>query len=202
VSLRGPAARLVRDERGIGVIELLVVLSILVTVIGMAATLFASSMKAEVDLSERVQAQEQARIALEFLRRDVHCATTIVSNVSDSGARVVLTLPAGCPSGSPSVETTFTWCARANGSADRNVVYRASGNVANCATGTGVTWADYLTSSDVFAVRTGGTKLPKLCVRLTVDLKPADSNRRFRLRDELVLRNTSRTTGAETPCPL
>jgi hypothetical protein len=54
--------------------------------------------------------------------------------------------------------------------------------------------ADYLTSATPFTYITQTTSsLAKLGVQLDVNLTPTKPERRFRLHDEFVLRNSSRT---------
>ena len=62
------------DSRGIALTEMIVVLAILVVVLTALTQLFVSASTAEVDMSNRVQAQQDARLALDKLRREIHCA--------------------------------------------------------------------------------------------------------------------------------
>ena len=66
--------RLVRDERGYSMIELLTVMSIMGVVLGGLTTVFASGSKAELDMNRRFQAQSAGRVALDKLRKEIHCA--------------------------------------------------------------------------------------------------------------------------------
>ena len=59
--------------------------------------------------------------------------------------------------------------------------------------GTGVKVADYLTSPSPFTyVAQNTTSLAKLSVSFDVNLTPTKAERRFRLQDDLVLRNSTR----------
>ena len=62
------------DSRGFALTEMIVVLAILVVVLTALTQLFVSASTAEVDMSKRVQAQQDARLALDSLRREIHCA--------------------------------------------------------------------------------------------------------------------------------
>jgi prepilin-type N-terminal cleavage/methylation domain-containing protein len=187
---------LVRDERGYSLIELLTALAILLTVMVTLTTLMVSATKSEVDLTQRVQAQQEARLALEAMRRDVHCASSWTgATVGTPSNFVTFTLPSGCPSAVGG--TQFTWCT--NGSGSRWALLRVPGTTCNPAAGRKE--ADYLTNQNAFTLTQGGGKLDRLCVNFPVDLDPADARQAYHLKDELVLRNSSRTTGTEVACP-
>lgn len=186
--------RLCNDERGFSLIEMLTALAILLTIVGTLTTLMVSATKSEVDLTERVKAQQEARLALEGMRRDVHCASAITFTSAES---VTLTLSTGCPSASGG--TTFTWCTSpVPGSSDRFTLHRIT--AATCDLGTSGIMrrqtADYLRQSDVFLLKEEVNKLDKLCVVFAVDTDPGDSKRTYQLKDELVLRNSARNTAS------
>ena len=58
---------------------MIVVLAILVVVLTALTQLFVSASTAEVDMSKRVQAQQDARLALDSLRREIHCAKAVTA---------------------------------------------------------------------------------------------------------------------------
>ena len=68
--LRG---RLGRDD-GYTLIELLTVMAILVIVLAPLSTSFASGMVQQASQSRREQAYANARVALQRMRLDIHCA--------------------------------------------------------------------------------------------------------------------------------
>jgi len=185
--------RLRREESGFSLIEMLAAMAILLTIVGTLTTLMVSATSSEVDLTMRVRAQQEARLAVEAMRRDVHCASAITVT---SFASVTLTLPAGCPSAIGG--TTFTWCT--SGSGSRFALRRIVGApLPGTCTG-GRVAADYLTTANVFAMDQDMGKLNKLCVDFPVDLDVADARRTYRLRDQLVLRNSTRNTADGTSC--
>ena len=185
------ALRPLSGEGGYSVTELLTVLAILSTVVGGLTTVFVSASNAQVELNRRIQAQIQARLALDRLRREAHCATSASAASSSS---VTLTMPAACRGGAASV----TWCARSEGGASRFGLYRVAGT--SCSGGIKV--ADYLDlNSDadadpevaVFAYTAPtALSLARLRVNFPVDLKPQDGVGAYRLEDEFVLRNSRR----------
>jgi len=169
-------------EHGYTVIELLVVLIILATVMGSLTTIFVQASNAELDMNRRFQAQQTARVALDKLRRETHCASQASVATASS---VTLTLASYCPTGNGSV----TWCTA--GSGTRYGLYRKTGASCNA---TGVKWADYLTTGAVFAYTAqSSTSLAKLRIDLPVNVNPKKWVESYELVDEIVLRNSART---------
>jgi type II secretory pathway pseudopilin PulG len=169
-------------ESGYTVVELLVVMMILATVMGSLTTLFVQASTAELDLNNRFQAQQNARLALDKLRRETHCASQATVATSSS---VTLTLASYCPTGNGSV----TWCTV--GSSSRFGLYRKVGTSCDA---TGVKWADYLTTGAVFGYTPQSpTTLAKLRVDFPVNVKPQKSVQSYELVDEIALRNSLRS---------
>jgi len=187
-------------------------------------TLFVSGSRAELDQSNRFQAQQNARLALDKLRREIHCASEIKRN---SGNSITIKLGAYCPTNSfkdPPVgattdpttrATSFTWCVKnfngttppAAGGGPYTLWRYADSN--GC-TGAGREWADHLYSAvsstappDVFPFCTPENPLTReratVQVDVLVDVSPKDRNQQYRLTDDIVLRNTSRSF-AVSPC--
>jgi prepilin-type N-terminal cleavage/methylation domain-containing protein len=175
----------VRSERGYTVIEVLVVLVILGTVLAALATLFVQGANAELAMNHRFEAQQTARLALDKLRRETHCAGEANPVTATS---VTLSLASYCPTGNGAV----TWCTvAAAGSAARFGLYRKAGTTCDA---TGVKWADYLTTGNVFTyVAQSSTSLAKLGVAFPVNVNPRKSVEAYELVDEIVLRNSTRT---------
>jgi prepilin-type N-terminal cleavage/methylation domain-containing protein len=171
--------RVVRDERGFTLIELLTALSILLIVMGTLTTLMVSATRSEVDLTQRVQAQQEARLALERIRHEIHRACS----ASATASSVQLTLPGS--TGCDASATTVTWCMAGGGTrwALRRTTTPCSG---------GRKEADYITSSSVFGLVHPSGSLMKLNVNFPVDVDTSDGKRAYRLEDSLVLRNSVR----------
>jgi prepilin-type N-terminal cleavage/methylation domain-containing protein len=175
-------------EAGFSIVELLIVMAILGAIIGSLGALFVSAMNAEVDISRRFEAQSNARLALDKVRRETHCASA--ATLPDA-TRVELTMPAFCPTVGGTA-MTVTWCARSTGTGVFGL-FRIAPSVGSC-TG-GVLFADSLTSDAVFAIvaaDTANRTLPKLSVDFPVDVTPATTVGRYRLQDAIVLRNATR----------
>ena len=78
-------------------------LAILAIVIGALTQLFVSGTNAQVDLTRRFEAQQDARLALDALRREIHCASGVTDPEAPGRARIRreasinITLGAACP---------------------------------------------------------------------------------------------------------
>ena len=181
-----------RRERGYSLIEMLIVLSIMSVVMGALTTVFVHASNAELDMNNRFQAQQGARLALDKMRREVHCAS--VATPTGQSSSVTLTLPNYCKTGTGSI----TWCTR-NVSTNRYALYRVVGSTCSG----GVKWADYLVPTSSAPVCSGAlciftytaqstTSLAKLHVDFPVNIKPSKSVELYELADDIVLRNSSR----------
>lgn len=178
--------RFVRDEGGYSLMELLISMSILGAIMTSVSVLLVSATKSEVDMNRRFQAQTQARMGLDQLRREVHCAMSV--SPSGAASSITLTIPSTCPTSGGN--TAITWCTVANGS-NRWGLWRYPGS--SCS-GTGKRVADYLTASSVFNFTGQSTSsLAKLNVNLPVNVKPNEPRFTYTLTDDIVLRNSTRT---------
>ena len=190
-------------------IEILMVLVILGIVIGALTQVFVSGIKAEVDMNSRFQAEQNTRLALDGLRREIHCADSVVSNQSGGtypSPSITITLGQFCPSnnrGTGAQPGWAVWCTK-NVSTSRNQLYRyfknssftvsTCGNAVSGASGP-VQKADYLTTPNVFISSSGGSGTgtrATLSIDLPVDVKPSLTGGRYELKDDNVLRNTPR----------
>lgn len=169
-------------ERGYTLIELVTAMGILSTVVGTLVVLFVAAAKAELDLNTRYQAQHTAALALNKLRRDIHCASE--ATTSAGGDAVTLTLEYFCPTGA----ATVTWCT-AEVATERFRLFRAVDGSCDDAD---VQWADYLTQGALFSFEHPAGSLAKVGVVLPVDLNPGEPPLSYELEDALVLRNSER----------
>jgi prepilin-type N-terminal cleavage/methylation domain-containing protein len=180
-------------EQGYSLIEMLVVLVIMGVVMTSLTTVFVQASNSETDMNNRFHAQLTAKLALDKVRREVHCATVVTpTGVSSS---VTITLPSYCKTGSGSI----TWCTRSNGT-NRYALYRVVGSTC---TG-GVMWADYLVPTATATVSGGAlqifnytaqstSSLAKLHVDFPVNVKPSKTVELYELIDDIVLRNSTRS---------
>jgi type II secretory pathway pseudopilin PulG len=171
--------QLVVCERGYSLVELLQVTVILAVVIGALLTVFVRAMNSELDMNQRFQAQQEARVAVDKMRREIHCASSITP-VGNSQS-ITVTLPGQCPTAVGLALTTVVYDVQAV-SAGRWQLRRA-----------GVKIADYVTTPDVFRYDAPATgKLGNLRVQLPINVRPKQTGQTWKLEADIVLRNTTR----------
>jgi type II secretory pathway pseudopilin PulG len=171
--------RLLARESGYSLVELLQVMVILTVVLAAIMAVFVRAMNAEVSMNRRFQAQQEARLAVDRMRREIHCARLITP--TGTSASIVVTLPKGCPATGGS-EITVTYATQPVG-AGRWDLRR-----------NGVRVADFITASTVFTYTAQSTStLARLRVDLPVNPNPADTGKIWRLVADIVLRNSTRT---------
>ena len=171
-----------RSERGTSVVELLTAMTILGTVLGALTGLFVTGVKSQVDLSDRVQAQNSAVTAMSRLRRDINCA----SAWSGTSTATSLSLTTSCLPGS-----TVSWCTTLT--AANRYALRRRATSGTCGT-TDPLVADWLRSGSVFAYQdstTGGLLRTK--IRATLETRAPKMAASYTLCDVLVLRNSTPT---------
>jgi type II secretory pathway pseudopilin PulG len=174
--------RQLRSEAGYTLTEMITALAILMVVLGGIATMYETGVRAELRAAREVQAQQYARLALDRLRQELHCANAISATGGTPVSSITVTLPTVCMG----ADTSVTYATTSVG-ADRWSLTRTGDS-------SGATKvADYLTSSTPFTyyVPASGT-LGRLAVDLPVNVNPTDSSTQWRLQDDIVLRNTSR----------
>jgi type II secretory pathway pseudopilin PulG len=183
-SLRSRLRRLWRDEGGFTLIELVTVLGLmLITMTALSSAMIAAH-KTEEDLNRRFASQLNARLALDKLRREIHCA----SAVTPAGASATITIMLGSRCPTAGAGTTVSWCT--SGSGTRYALYRLVGTTCDA---TGLKAVDYLTTGTVFSYAAQSTSsLAILSVTLPVNTNPASGLPDYRLTDDIVLRNSTR----------
>jgi type II secretory pathway component PulJ len=171
--------RLLVRESGYSLVELLQVTMILAVVLGALTTVFIRAMNSELDMNRRFTAQQEARLAVDKMRREIHCASAITPVGSTNS--ITVTLPGQCPTAVGLALTTVVYDTQPV-SAGRWRLRRS-----------GVPVADYLTSENVFTYTAPATgKLGNLRVELPVNVSPNQSGQTWRLLADIVLRNTTR----------
>ena len=181
------------EERGYTLIELLVTMLILTIVVGSLTTVFVSGSSAQVDLDRKFQAQQQARLALDRIRVDIHCATAAQAQTINSYPGVKLAV-GNCFSATP----TISWCAvMVTSSPPRYQLYRTTTTGATACTSSDagrLLVSDYLTSSSAFTTSTiPQYSLQTVGVDFKVSVNPTTKTlEAYRLTDAIVTRNGTR----------
>jgi type II secretory pathway pseudopilin PulG len=186
--------RRLASEGGYSLSELVIVLAILLIIVGALTQLFVSASTAQVDMTRRFEAQQEMRLALDKLRREIHCAKQVTWSGALPTSEIEITLGDYCPTNTTVGDAIVTWCTI--GSGQRYALWRDNGGTCS---GTGRQEADYLTIAKVFTAYPTpppgplpAGQLPTLSVELPVDINPADAKQRYTLKDDIVLRNATR----------
>jgi prepilin-type N-terminal cleavage/methylation domain-containing protein len=184
--MQRPRRMRLRGEAGYSLVEMLTVMVIMTIVFAAVTSVFVAGSKAQDDQDRRFQAQLSTRLALDKIRRDIHCATDVTSY---STTAVTLSIT-GCSGGNVS------WCTVAvPGYTSRYALYRQLGGSCGSASGTMV--ADYLTSASAFPINptvahtTGCGCLESLPVDFIVSVKRSAVDS-YELTDTIYLRNSAR----------
>jgi prepilin-type N-terminal cleavage/methylation domain-containing protein len=174
--------RRLRGESGHTLIELMTVMIILGVVLAGLGEAFRAGVQAELRANREYQAQQNARLALDRMRRELHCANAIAAPNGTAVATITVTLPPACQGS----DVTVTYATELVSSGRWRL--NRTGDA-----GTPVQVADYLTADTIFTyyVPASGT-LGRLGVDIPVNLNPTDSSTEWRLTDDIVLRNTTR----------
>ena len=171
--------RVATGEGGYSLVELVSVMAILATVVTTITSLFVSGARAELQLNRRFEAQQAARVAVDRLRREVHCAKRIDLA---SPSSITVTLPAHCPTAVGGVETAIVYDV-VSVTPNRFRLRRAGKRI-----------ADHLTSGNVFSWVPPSPAAPgKLHLDVPVNVTPDEGWRTWRLETDVVLRNTTRS---------
>lgn len=143
------------SERGITLVEMLIVMTLLLIVLTPLVSGFVSAMRQEVDQVRREQAYANARLALERMRLDLHCGSGAAITQNPYGG-FTLTISEGndtnagwCPGVIPAGtgSTGVQWCTIPEGGSPAQFrLYRFLGlNPTDCDGGTGSTFqVDYI----------------------------------------------------------
>ena len=165
-------------EGGYTLIELLLVCAILGTVLASLSVPFISASSSQIDMNRRFRAQQDARVAVDKMRREIHCSDQI--SPAGVSAAITVQLPAQCPSA---------------GGALTNVTYDVvgSGQRFQLRRNT-IVLADFISEQNAFSYTApvAATSLGRLRVTLPINTTPTNTAKEWRLVADIVLRNTTR----------
>jgi type II secretory pathway pseudopilin PulG len=167
---------------------MITVMAIMGVVFSAITTIFVSGSQAQSEQDRRFQAQLNTRLALDKIRRDIHCASDVSPTSGFPRSSVTLTIPTGCGG-------VVSWCTAAvTGYTNRYALYRQLGS--SCSSGGGVKIADYLTNTSgnvfaSFAHASGCSCLASLQVDFKVSVKRSTIDS-YELTDTIFLRNSTR----------
>ena len=191
-------ARIAREE-GFTLIELLVVMIVMLAVLAPLTTSFVSAESAQVDQTRRLDAQENARQALDRMRKDIHCAHGATDPFTNTagGQTMVLTETnttgtAECPGLIQTNASAVQWCTiPVSGATNRYQLYRENDPNNDCSGSASTFMVDYVTQPNLWASPTCVTgQYPTVGVTMPVNFDLADHpESTYHLSDEIALRN-------------
>lgn len=192
--MQGVANMLRADERGYSLVELLVVMVILGLVMAGLTAVFVSGSTAEVRFNKRFQGQQQARLALDRVRSDIHCASQADANHPLNGLPALRLNVASCSATKP----YDYWCVvTVSASPPRYKLYRtasAASTATTCTSGDAARTlvADHLVSSAVFttaAIAQFGLQTVGVDFKISVNPTTTIPTDVYELSDTIVARN-------------
>jgi prepilin-type N-terminal cleavage/methylation domain-containing protein len=145
--------RLLREESGFTLPELMIYLTIMLVLMAGLGTMFTTGQQANSNASATMASQSNLLVALNRIEYEGRCASQ--AGIVSSGAGVTLTLPSYCVNASG----TYTWCVTGGS------LTKFTGSACS---GTGVTFATGVTSPTPFSCINGG-RFPRLQVALTAN---------------------------------
>jgi len=171
--------RTLAGHDGYTLVELLVAMVILGTITSAVTVLFVQASTAEADMNRRFKAQQDARVAVDRMRREVHCAKQITP--TGVSASITVTVAGVCPTAVGGVDTNHTYDVVS--SEGRYKLRRNN-----------VVLADYVAEQNAFnyTAPVTGVSLGKLRVTLPINTTPSNQAKEWRLVADIVLRNTTR----------
>ena len=184
-------------QGGFTLVELLAVMIVLLIILAPLTGSFVSSLHAQVDQTRRFDNQENARMALDRMRKDIHCAHGVTDPfVNASGGRTIVltqtntTGQAECPGLIQTNASAVQWCTIPVAT-NRYQLYRENDPTNECTGSASTFMVDYLIQPDLWSSPTCVTgQYPTVGVTLPVNLDLAKhGSSTYRLSDEMALRN-------------
>lgn len=179
-------------------------MTIMGLILGPIINTMTASMGAEATQLNVVIAQEQARLALSRMRKDIHCAHAVGSPESNGsgGQTIVLTETnttgvAECPGIIQQNASAIEWCTiPVTGVSNDYGLYRDNNANDTCDSSDSTFQVGYITEADLWSVPTcTGGEYPTVAVSLPVDVDPGSyTTGTYDLADQIALRNASTCT--------
>ncbi len=197
----GRLAAVLRAEDGFTLVECLAVILLMGILLGPLIGAFISTMSAQARQGNAAVAQENARLALERMRKDIHCAHSVGAPVTNASGGMTLVLSetnvtgtAECPGLIVLNSSSVQWCTIPV-SANRYELFREDDPSTSCDGSQSTFEVDYLTQAAIWTTPscTGGA-YPTVSVTLPIDLAAGSTAEgAYTLADQIALRNA-------TPC--
>jgi prepilin-type N-terminal cleavage/methylation domain-containing protein len=191
--------RALAAQDGFTLVELIVVMLVMLIILAPLSGSFVSALGAQVDQTRRFDAQENARQALDRMRKDIHCAHGVTDPfANDFGGETILmtetnvTGTAECPGLVQTNASAVQWCTIAvTGATNRYQLYRENDPNNTCDGSASTFMVDYLTQSALWASPTCVTgQFPTVSVTMPVNIDPLrHAPSTYTLSDQIALRN-------------
>jgi prepilin-type N-terminal cleavage/methylation domain-containing protein len=191
-------ARVLTGQNGFTIVELLAVMIVLLIVLAPLTGSFVSALNAQVDQTRRFDAQENARQALDRMRKDIHCAHGVTDPFdNDAGGQTIVltetnvTGTAECPGLLQTNASAVQWCTiPVDGATNRFKLYRENDANNACDGNDSTFMVDYLTRADIWGSPTCiSTQYPTVSLTMPVDVDPSKTPGSYTLSDDVALRN-------------
>ncbi len=182
-------------------VELLVAMLLMSIIIAPLIGGFVSMMSAQARQANVVLAQEQARLALERMRKDIHCAHSVGAPLANASGGVTLVLNetnttgvADCPGIVATNSSSVQWCTiPVGGSTDRYRLFREDDPNASCDGSSSSFQVDYITEAAIWTIPSCASgDFPTVGVDFSVAVNSGTTNAgAYKLDDAIALRNAS-----------
>jgi len=208
--MRERLSKRLREERAFTLVEMVVVMTILTIILAGLSTSMIAGTNSEVVIAQRQQAQSNARVALERMRLDIHCASGVLGPQENGYGGFTLTLTETqnvCPSVT-NLPSGVQWCTIPySGSTTRFQLFRETAG--NCDgvgetllvdfisqpsagwptnTATSPTPTDY--SGNIWPTSTCATgTLPTTAIDINTNTDPNHPEGAYELKDSIAMRN-------------
>jgi prepilin-type N-terminal cleavage/methylation domain-containing protein len=176
--------RLLHDESGFTLPELVVVSVVTVILMAGISNLFVSGLRASSTTNSTLSSQTQLRTAFDRLEFETRCASQ--ATLLSGGTGVTLTLPGQCDH----VSGALSWCVTSG------ALVRYLGS--SC-TGTGETFASGVTTATPFSCLAPVGSYPRLQVDLAVNSGRTGATA-VSATDTIAMRNSALTTSGSAAC--
>jgi prepilin-type N-terminal cleavage/methylation domain-containing protein len=199
VSIINRRLRRWRGEDGMTLVEMLIVMAVLGLVLAPLSAAFASAFSTELSQGNRFQAEQSARLALNRMRKDMHCGHAVGGLTANTGGGWTLLLTqtnasgvAECPGLVQTNAASVQWCTvPVAGATSRYRLFRENDTSQSCDGTVSTFETDYLTRADLWTqpACTSGN-YPTVAVTLPVNVDPVKHPAStYELDDEIALRN-------------
>jgi type II secretory pathway pseudopilin PulG len=182
-------------------VELLVAMLLMSIILAPLIGGFVSMMSAQARQANIVTAQEQARLALQRMRKDIHCAHSVaVPQANGSGGYTLIlsetntTGVAECPGIVAQNSSSVQWCTvPVTGYTNRYRLYREDDPSTSCDGTESSFQVDYMTQPDIWTIPSCASgDYPTVGVDFSVDLDPGTTDEgAYNLDDAIALRNAT-----------